>query len=152
MRIEKTDLLLVDDDSNDVAVAMRAFRQHAIDQRVTILRDGAELVDYLLGEDRGSEVGLPTVPKVILLDLKMPRLDGKGVLRTLRSHPRTRNIPIVVVSWSDQEQDIRECYALGANSFVVKRFDATRPGQYLVDAARYWLETNGSAQVQPRTK
>jgi len=152
VRCENTDLLLVDDDSNDVAVAMRAFRLHSMDQRVTILRDGAELLEYLLGGNSGVEIELPSVPKVILLDLKMPRLDGKAVLRALRSNPRTRNIPIVVVSWSDQEQDMHDCYALGANSFVVKRFDATRPGQYLIDAARYWLETNGASQVQPRRK
>lgn len=139
------DLLLVDDDSNDVAIAMRAFRQHALDGRVVVMKDGAELVDYLLGV-HALPGSLPPVPKVILLDLKMPRIDGKAVLRTLRANARTRHVPIVIVSWSSQEQDKRDCYELGANSFVVKRLDAQRPGQYLVDAARYWLETNESTR------
>jgi two-component system response regulator len=145
MSVPGADLLLVDDDSNDIAIAMRAFRQHALDGRVVVMQGGAELVDYLLGVPTlpGS---LPPVPKVILLDLKMPRIDGKAVLRTLRANARTRHIPIVIVSWSAQEQDKRECYELGANSFVVKRLDAQRPGQYLVDAARYWLETNESTR------
>jgi len=143
MSAERADLLLVDDDSNDLAVAMRAFRQNALEERIKIMKGGAELVDYLLGSSDGAD-RLPPVPKAILLDLKMPRLDGKAVLRALRAHPRTQHVPVVIVSWSDQEQDKRECYALGANSFVVKRFDASRPGQYLVDAARYWLDTNES--------
>lgn len=145
MSVAGADLLLVDDDSNDIAIAMRAFRQHALDGRVVVMQGGAELVDYLLGVPTlpGS---LPPVPKVILLDLKMPRIDGKAVLRTLRANARTRHVPIVIVSWSAQEQDKRECYELGANSFVVKRLDEQRPGQYLVDAARYWLETNESTR------
>lgn len=135
------DLLLVDDDSNDVAIVLRAFRQHTLGGRVLVMKDGAELVDYLLGA-QPLPSSLPPVPKVILLDLKMPRIDGKAALRTLRGNARTRYVPIVIVSWSAQEQDKRECYELGANSFVVKRLDAQRPGQYAVDAARYWLETN----------
>ena len=144
MQIERSDLLLVDDNPNDVAVAMRAFRQNALDQRVKVLHDGAELIEYLLGALAGSKGHLPPVPKAILLDLKMPKLDGRAVLRALRAHARTRHVPIVVVSWSDHEDDMRDCYSLGANSFVVKRFDSSRPGQYLVDAARYWLDTNES--------
>jgi CheY-like chemotaxis protein len=82
---------------------------------------------------------------VILLDLKMPRMDGREVLRELRANPRTRHIPVVVVSSSGRESDVRECYDLGANSFVVKEFDPARPGEYLVETARYWLETNEPA-------
>jgi CheY-like chemotaxis protein len=141
--LEAADILLVDDSASDVEVATRAFRQNALERRVKVLSDGAELIEYLLGPGGGEALG--PVPKAILLDLKMPRLDGRGVLRALRAHPRTRHVPVVVVSWSHQDDDIRDCYALGANSFVVKRFESTRPGQYLVDAARYWLETNESS-------
>jgi CheY-like chemotaxis protein len=133
----KIEVLLVEDDANDVAVALRAFRQHSIADRVRVLRDGVELVDYLDTHDLRARP-----PKVILLDLKMPRLDGRAALRELRRRPETRNIPVVVVSSSDQQSDVRECYALGANSFVVKQMNPWSPGAYLVDTVRYWLDMN----------
>jgi CheY-like chemotaxis protein len=146
MQTGSPDLLLVEDNSNDVAVALRALRRNALHERVRVLRDGAEVVDFLLG---GGLVGTPTspiLPKVIVLDLKMPRMDGKAVLKALRADERTRRVPIVVVSWSDHEDDVRDCYELGANSFVVKRSDPLCPGEYLVDTVRYWLERNEVAR------
>jgi CheY-like chemotaxis protein len=133
----KAEILLVDDDANDVAVALRAFRQHSLAERVRVFRDGAELVDYLQTHDLRARP-----PKVILLDLKMPRLDGRGALRELRRRPETRHIPVVVVSSSDQQSDVKECYELGANSFVVKQMNPWSPGSYLVDTVRYWLDMN----------
>jgi CheY-like chemotaxis protein len=128
---------LVEDDANDIAVAMRAFRRNSLEERVCVLRDGVELVEYLQAHDlRGRPV------KVILLDLKMPRMDGRAVLRDLRSRKETRHIPVVVVSSSDQPSDVLECYELGANSFVVKQLTPSMPGTYLVDTVRYWLEIN----------
>jgi CheY-like chemotaxis protein len=81
---------------------------------------------------------------VILLDLKMPRMD-RAALRELRSRPETRHIPVVMVSSSDRQSDVRECYELGANSFVVKQMSSGSPGTYLVDAVRYWLDRNEAA-------
>lgn len=133
----RVEILLVEDDANDVAVALRAFRQHSLTERVRVFRDGAELVDYVQSHDLRARP-----PKVILLDLKMPRLDGRGVLRVLRSRDDTRHIPVVVVSSSDQPSDVRECYELGANSFVVKQASPFSPGAYLVDTVRYWLDRN----------
>jgi CheY-like chemotaxis protein len=136
----RADILLVEDNANDIAVAMRAFRRNALEDRVRVLRDGVELIDYLEAHDlRGRP------PKVILLDLKMPRMDGRAALRELRSRPETRHIPIVVVSSSDQPSDVRECYELGANSFVVKQMTPWMPGTYLVDTVRYWLDINEAA-------
>ena len=137
MESPKAEVLLVEDNPNDVEVAMRAFRKNSLDDRVCVLRDGAELVDYL---ETHAQPG--RVPKLILLDLKMPRLDGRAALRELRSRPETRHVPVVVVSSSEQESDVRECYELGANSFVVKQMNPTAPGAYLVDTVRYWLEMN----------
>jgi len=136
MHDHRAEVLLVEDDANDVAVAMRAFRRHALEDRVRVLRDGAELVDYL------ASGRLAPVPKLILLDLKMPRVDGRAALRELRSQPGSRHIPVVIVSSSDRESDVRECYELGANSFVVKQLNPRSPGEYLVDTVRYWLEMN----------
>ena len=135
MTQQRFDILLVEDDVNDIAVAMRAFRQHSLDERVHVLRDGAELVDYMAQATR-------TTPKLILLDLRMPRLDGRAALRELRKSESTRRVPIVIVSSSRQREDVRECYALGANSFVVKQMNPRAPGEYLIDVVRYWLELN----------
>src|SRR5262245_56112754 len=134
----QAEILLVEDDMNDVAVAMRAFERHALQQQVKVLRDGAELLEYLEGNGHPS-------PKLILLDLKMPRLDGRAALRELRKRTQTRHVPVVIISSSDQQRDVRDCYELGANSFVVKQFNPYAPGEYLVDTVRYWLDMNEPA-------
>ncbi len=140
------DLLLVEDNLNDVVVALRAFRLHGLEHRVKVLRDGAEALDYLSGEGSEHEPDARVLPKVVLLDLRMPRIDGREVLRSVRADARTRDLPVVVVSSSQAESDIRDCYEMGANSFVVKSFDAKKPGEYLVDVARYWLNLNRVAE------
>lgn len=137
MEERAAEVLLVDDDANDVAVALRALRKHSLEERVRVFRDGVELIDYL------ATVNLRVRrPRLILLDLKMPRLDGRAALRALRSRPETRHVPVVVVSSSDRQSDVRDCYELGANSFVVKQFNPTSPGTYLVETVRYWLDRN----------
>jgi two-component system response regulator len=136
MEDRRADVLLVEDDSNDVAVALRALHRHSLGTRVKVLRDGAELLDYLEHSERHNP------PKLILLDLKMPRLDGRAALRELRTRETTRHVPVVVVSSSSQQRDVRDCYELGANSFVVKQFDPYAPGEYLVSTVRYWLDMN----------
>ena len=146
MDLSTSDLLLVEDNLNDVMVAMRAFRLHGLEHRVKVLRDGAAALDYLSGEEEGGEHEPPPLPKVILLDLRMPRIDGRAVLRHVRADARTKDVPIVIVSSSQAESDIHDCYQMGANSFVVKSFDAKRPGEYLVDVARYWLDLNRVAE------
>lgn len=133
----RAEVLLVEDDPNDVAVALRALQRHALRERVKVLRDGVELLEYLF--ESGERV---SPPKLILLDLKMPRLDGRAALRELRTRQETRHVPVVVVSSSDQQRDVRDCYLLGANSFVVKQFNPYAPGEYLVSTVRYWLDMN----------
>lgn len=136
-------IVLVEDNPADVAVALRAFRRHHLDDHVVVLRDGEQALDYLLGGERaanGESDG--ELPKVVFLDLKMPKVDGWEVLRELRADDRTRDLPVVVISASDQATDVRESYRLGANSFVQKRFEGTSPGEFLAEAARYWLELN----------
>jgi two-component system response regulator len=142
----KFDVLLVEDDSNDLLVAMRAFRRHGLDGNVKVVHDGAEAHEYLLGADAALNGERRLVPRVIFLDLKMPKVDGLMLLQQLRSHPRTRDVPVVVLTSSDREVDVKEAYRLGANSFVVKQFDLAKPGEYLVDIARYWLDINRAAR------
>lgn len=130
-------ILLVEDDPNDVAVALRALRRSGF-EAVDVARDGEEALDYL----RSAAGDHEDCPVVVFLDLKMPRLDGWEVLREIRADRRMATLPVVVVSASRRPDDVRRSYELGANSFLVKQFDARRPGGYLVDAARYWIELN----------
>jgi CheY-like chemotaxis protein len=139
-----SDVLFVEDSASEIVVALRAFRLHGLEHRITILRDGAEVLHYLTGngDATSDESPLAPLPKVVMLDLRMPRLDGLEVLQRVRANERTREVPIVVVTSSQARNDVLDCYRMGANSFVVKRVDLKRPGEYLVDIARYWLELN----------
>jgi CheY-like chemotaxis protein len=136
----RAEILLVEDDRNEVDVALRALDRAGLDVPVEIASDGMEALEVLgLDPDAASA---PAPPRVVFLDLKMPRVDGWEVLRRMREHPRTADIPVVVLSSSDRTEDIQRSYELGANSFLVKHFDARGPGGYFADAARYWLELN----------
>ena len=137
------ELLLVEDDRDEVAVALRALERSGLEASVGVARDGLEALEAL-----GLEPGEPNprLPRVVFLDLKMSRVDGWEVLRRMREDARTADIPVVVISSSDRPEDIERCYALGANSFLVKHFDRASPGRYVADAARYWLELNRTAR------
>jgi len=135
-------ILLVDDDENYLLVAQRALRRAGVPAAIETARDGAEVFHHL--GLNGETVERPTLDNlaVILLDLNMPVLDGWEVLRRLRGDRRTHRIPIVIISTSDRPQDVEKSYELGANSFVVKRFESKDPGGYLAETARYWVELN----------
>jgi CheY-like chemotaxis protein len=135
-------ILLVDDDENYLLVAQRALRRAGVPAAIETARDGAEVFHHL--GLNGDGVEGPTLDNlaVILLDLNMPVLDGWEVLRRLRGDRRTHRIPIVIISTSDRPQDVEKSYELGANSFVVKRFESKDPGGYLAETARYWVELN----------
>lgn len=135
-------ILLVDDDENYLLVAQRALRRAGVPAEIETARDGAEVFLHLgLNDAANGHESLKGLA-VILLDLNMPVLDGWEVLRRLRSDRRTHSIPVVVISTSDRPQDVQKSYELGANSFVVKRFESKDPGGYLAETARYWVELN----------
>lgn len=135
-------LLLVDDNPDDVMIALRAIRRAGLPVEVQTLGNGREALEALDLDDNGSPRRAPLEPQVIFLDLRMPLVDGFEVLRRLRSAPQTRSIPVVMVSSSERPEDVRRSYALGANSYLVKRFDGRDPGGWLAEAARYWTELN----------
>ncbi len=137
-------ILLVEDDRDEVAVVLRALERAGLDVPVTIATDGLEALAALGLEADGTP---PTPPRVVFLDLKMPRVDGFEVLKRIRGHPRTSDLPVVVLSSSDRHDDIARSYALGANSFLLKRFDRLSPGRYFAEAVRYWLELNRTPQA-----
>ncbi|MGH0030282.1 MAG: response regulator [Myxococcota bacterium] len=127
-------ILIVDDDRDEVKVALRALERAGVSGPVEVASDGLEALEALgLEAANGAQAA---APRVVFLDLKMPRVDGWEVLRRMREDERTARIPVVVLSSSDRPEDIERSYALGANSFLQKRFDPRSPGAYIVDAAR----------------
>ena len=133
---EAVDILLVEDNPNDAELTQRALKKANLDARLMIARDGAEAIDCLLS-DRPK-------PKVIFLDLKLPKIDGIEVLRRVRKDDRTRSIPVVVLTSSQEERDIAECYKLGVNSYIVKPVEFDKFYKAVGDLATYWLVLNKS--------
>jgi two-component system, response regulator len=133
-------ILLIEDNLGDRLLTIRAFQKAGITNPLVTMNDGVEACDYLLpAED--TAVCSP-LPAVILLDLNMPRLNGFDVLRRLRSHERTRNLPVIVLTSSREEQDIVNSYALGANSYIQKPVDFDRFVDAAKQLAHYWLSLN----------
>ena len=135
-------ILLVEDNANDEALTLRALKRSNIGNEVVVVRDGAEAVEYLLG--RGSEAGqVPReLPQLILLDLKLPKLDGLEVLRRIRGEERTRSLPVVIFTSSKEERDIAEGYRLGANSYIRKPIDFAEFAEAVRQLGLYWLILN----------
>lgn len=138
---EKT-ILLVEDNPDDELLTLRALRKNKILNEVTVVRDGAEALDYLfgVGEYAGRDTG--EMPQVVLLDLKLPKLDGLEVLRRLRADKLTRRLPVVVLTSSDEEQDIMTSYDLGANSYIRKPVEFHQFIDALGQLGLYWLVLN----------
>ena len=136
MKAEEIDILLVEDNPNDAELTLRALRKSDIGARLAIARDGAEALDYLLSSR--------PKPKVVFLDLKLPKIDGIEVLRRVRADELTHSIPVVVLTSSQEERDISECYKLGVNSYVVKPVEFDKFYKAVGDLGTYWLVLNKS--------
>ena len=135
-------ILLVEDNDDDVQLTLRAFRKSDLVSTVTVVRDGVEAFDYLLATGEYASRNPDVLPDLVLLDIKLPRVDGVQVLERLRSHPRTRLIPIVILTSSAEPKDLLTCYTLGANSYVRKPIDFQQFTRALHQIGSYWLETN----------
>jgi len=137
------DILLVEDNRDDLDLALDAFEKHR--SRVHVARDGVEAVEALFGEN-----GKPRLrPRLILLDLKLPRLDGMEVLKRVKSDPQTRAIPVVVLTSSGQEGDLEACYRLGANSYIVKPVHFNQFVETAEAIGAYWLRHNRAPSTSP---
>lgn len=134
-------VLLAEDSRDDQQLILRSLKKSKIANNVVIANDGVEALDYLFctGPHEGKEIPLPVV---ILLDIKMPRIDGLEVLKRVRSNERTRHIPVVILTSSTEEQDIVASYNLGVNSYVPKPVDFAEFSAAVVDIGLYWLITN----------
>ncbi len=135
-------ILLVEDNADDVKLTLRAMQKSRIMNRVDVASDGVEAVDYLFG--KGSFAGRDTsvMPQVILLDLKMPRMDGLEVLQLIRSNEKTKLLPVVVLTTSNEDRDKIESYKLGANSFIRKPVDFNQFADAVQQLGLYWLVLN----------
>ncbi len=141
-RPEPVDVLIVEDNPHDLALAQRALRKANLAHHIAVVRDGAEALAALLGD--GDEPGgeVQPRPKLVLLDLKLPKVGGLEVLRRLKADPRTRSIPVVALTSSQEQRDVAESYALGVNSYVVKAVDFESFAGAVEQVGRYWLELN----------
>ena len=139
------DILLVEDYPDDVALVLYVLRRHHLADRVEVAHDGAEALDFLFCTGKYAQRRLEDRPKVILLDLNLPKVAGLEVLQRLKSDPRTRPIPVVMLTSSAQERDVVESYRLGVNSYIVKPLGFDELTEVLGQIARYWLGLNRPA-------
>jgi CheY-like chemotaxis protein len=141
-------ILLVEDNLDDEVLTVRALKKNNLLNGVVVAHDGVEALDYLLGSGTHAGRDLGLQPSVILLDLKLPRLDGLEVLRRLRSDERTKHLPVVVLTSSKEQQDLLQSYGLGANSYIRKPIDFNQFTEVMRQLGQYWLGLNEPPPTQ----
>lgn len=142
MNPDEVEILLVEDNPNDIELTLRALTKHNLANRVHVAKDGAEAIDFLFGNASPAGGEATAHPKVIFLDLKLPKVDGVEVLRKIKGDERTRVIPVVVLTSSQEERDIVDSYNLGVNSYIVKPIDFESFAKAVADLGFYWLLLN----------
>jgi len=141
-------ILLVEDNPSDVKLTKRALEQNQIVNKVIVAEDGREALDYLSGAGQYASRDVRDFPAVVLLDLKLPRIDGLEVLKEIRSNELTRLIPVVILTSSDQEEDLIASYKLGANSYIRKPVDFNQFAEAVRNLGMYWLLLNEAPPVK----
>jgi two-component system response regulator len=134
-------ILLVEDNPADVKITQRALKESGLPVDLIVVRDGQEAVDYLFRQGNHASGGEWRSPDLILLDLNLPRMNGREVLERLRANPTLRTVPVVVLTTSRREEDVQQMYAAGANTYIEKPQDFSRFVQVLQTIHRYWLDT-----------
>jgi two-component system response regulator len=138
-------ILLVEDNADDEALTQRAFTKARIKNKVVVARDGAQALDYLFAKGDFAARDVGETPQVVLLDLNLPKVGGLDVLRAIRADPRTKLLPVVLLTSSKQDRDLVEGYSLGANSYVVKPVDFVQFSEAVAQLGLYWLVLNERA-------
>ncbi len=141
MMINDEIILLVEDNPDDIALALRALKKSNLGKEIVVARDGAEALDYLFGEN-GKGQTANALPQLIMLDLKLPKISGLEVLKQLRNDERTRYLPVVIMTTSNERQDIVNCYNHGANSYIRKPVDFAKFYDVIKQIGSYWLGLN----------
>lgn len=140
-------ILLVEDNADDEALTKRAFKKNNVMNQLVVARDGVEALDYLFGTGAHAGRDLSVMPTIILLDLKLPKVDGLEVLRRLRADARTKFLPVVVLTSSNEEQDLAQSYSLGVNSYIRKPVDFEQFIEAVKQLGLYWLVLNEAPPV-----
>ena len=136
------ELLLVEDNASDVELTLRVFKKQNLTNRIKVAGDGAEALEFFFGPDGQGSEHLIFPPRMILLDLKLPKLNGIEVLERMKADPRTRLIPVVILTSSREDQDLHMCYELGVNSYIVKPVDFEQFTEAIRQLGLYWLLLN----------
>jgi two-component system, response regulator len=139
---QAVEVLLVEDSPNDVELTLHALKRYRLTNRIQVVRDGAEALEFLFAVGAYAHRKDADSPKVVLLDLKLPLVDGIEVLRAIRADPRTRTIPVVVLTSSREERDLTQTYGLGANSYIVKPVDFQQFTEAVRQLGMYWVLLN----------
>jgi two-component system response regulator len=140
--LEEKIILLVEDNPDDIILTERALRKAHVLNKLVIARDGVEAVEYLFGKENRNDERSRNIPQVILLDLKLPKIDGLEVLRRIRADSRTRLLPVVILTSSREEKDLARGYALGANSYIRKPVSFNQFAEAVKQLGLYWLVLN----------
>ncbi len=136
------EILLVEDNPNDAELTLRSLRKNNVSNRIHVVRDGAEALEFIFGKGAYNGRSLKEGPKVILLDLKLPKVDGLEVLRQIKNDQQTRKVPVVILTSSKEERDIVEGYRLGVNSYIVKPVDFAQFTEAVRQLGLYWILLN----------
>ena len=145
---EMVELLLVEDNPQDLEMTQRALKKANLANRIQVARDGAEALEFVFCEGPHAGCKLADGPKIILLDLKLPKIDGLEVLKRIKGDPRTKLIPVVVLTSSKEQRDVVESYQLGVNSYIVKPVNFERFAEAVRDLGFYWLLLNQPPKVE----
>ena len=145
MKSREVEIVLVEDNPNDAELAIRALKGYNLANKLMWLKDGVEALDFIFAQGQYSDQSIEDVPKVVLLDLKLPRIGGLEVLEKVKSDTRTKSIPVVVLTSSSEERDIIASYNLGVNSYVIKPVDFDKYVDAIKEVGLYWMSLN-----QPR--
>ena len=140
--LEQFEILLAEDSAKDAEMTLRALRKHNLGNKLHWVKDGAEALDFLFCRGVYADRDLARPPKLVLLDIKMPRVDGIEVLRQIKADERTRVIPVVVMTSSNEERDVMESYRLGVNSYIVKPVEFGSFIEVVAKIGLYWVLTN----------
>lgn len=140
--MEEKLILLIEDNPDDEALTLRALKKNNIRNEIVVARDGAEALDFLFGTGNYATRNIHIQPQLILLDLKLPKVDGLEVLRRIRADERTRLLPVVILTSSKEEMDLTNGYSLGANSYIRKPVDFTQFSEAIRQVGAYWLVIN----------
>jgi two-component system response regulator len=146
IKMNEVEILLVEDNPNDVELTLRALQKHHLANKVFVVENGQEAIDFLFGTGKYSDRQNMPLPRVVLLDLKLPKVDGIQVLEKIKSDERTRVIPVVVLTSSHEEKDIINSYNLGVNSYIVKPVEFESFIKAVADLGFYWLLLNKQPQ------